>query len=1190
VLDESFLLSDEEFDALDPEEQQRYLDLLAEEQEDWALNPRQIEAERLADETDEFLFGGSAGPGKGLVESETVWTPFGPREIGGLKPGDQVSHPDGGVSRVIAVHHRGIQPCYRVEFSDGGSLVTDADHLWRYRLSGKRIKRSIDWKVCTTPQLAQFSAAAIKQASAERRPNWPLIPLSEPVNFNLTSRHPEARWPIDPYVLGVLLGDGCLTQTSVTFTSADAEIVEGVRRWAATRGWDVKKFAGKYAWGVVGVFRGRTKSELRLMLEELEIYGKRAEVKAVPERYKLTPIEMRRALVQGLMDTDGTVDPRGHASFSSASKQLALDLQWLLRSLGYKAKVSERPTGYRKDGVHVPCLTGYLVTISGRSALDLFRLERKRARCLEPTAPGQRRVTAVYRVPDQRTVCISVDHPDGMFVAGEDFVVTHNSEWLLYRADRLSREVPGHATLLLRSSFPELRRSLIRRSFTKLLYEDSRCGRPHWRAADKEWRYPNGAVIELGHCQSEDDVGIYLSAEYDMIGFDELTEFTEYQFDMIRSRARTTRAKKALGARPHVVGATNPGRRGHAWVKELFVRGTDYGDHIRVIETHLPTGETARRRVGYLPASVLDNPHIDPKYVEHLMSLPENLRRQYLEGDWDTFEGQYFPEFQKTKVELDGTVTPWHVIDPFPIPHEWPRFRAIDYGYAAPFACLWFAVDRDGYVYVYREAYETKLTPREQAIKVTKMSLCDTGGMIRPEKFDYTVADPSMWSNREGGLSIAAQYLQEKVQLRKGENDRIAGWGRVRDWLRADENGNPGVRVFSSCTNLIRTLPELVYDKNKPEDLDTTLEDHLCFVAGTLVQTATGAKPIETVVPGDMAWTRAGWAPVVAAGMSSGDAGVVRVRTEAGTVTCTPDHPLLLDTGEWAKAALLDPNDRIIAWDESLLPSGMDSRSALTRIVHTDPTTTSGATREPREQRASRHFIEPYGRRRTGRFQRAGTSTTSMGTSTTTTSRIWRLFRRAITPGSIRSTWRRLAALPPPGIGAKRGMSGMWIMADGYGRTVNLTLEPASVAALNSQRWHPTAMSDFVPTHASPSGAGTNASTTRHMSANAAAPPSRATSTTAPGFVAAHVLSVTALESRAAVYSLSVDGPLHEFVANGVVALNCDALRYGLMTRPRRFKPVISADSGEVGKLKRMLDRMGNRGKAKYHPDLGRMP
>lgn len=409
------------------------------------------------------------------------------------------------------------------------------------------------------------------------------------------------------------------------------------------------------------------------------------------------------------------------------------------------------------------------------------------------------------------------------------------SEWVMHRALRLSLAIPGHASLLLRTSFPELRRSLIRRSIVRFASLPVEV-RPKWRAAEKEWKFPNGSVIEFGYCETDDDVGQYLSAEYDFIAFDELTEFSLYQYNMIRSRARTTKAKLKLGARPHVVGATNPGRRGHAWVKALFVTATDHGRLGVVWVREVEDGKfdvrktkpnlDGYRRVAFESCTVLDNPHIDPGYVSHLMSLPAALKRQYLEGDWDVFEGQYFNEFQQIRVDSAGTTHPHHVVEPFEIPPGWPKVRCIDWGWSAPFCCLWLTYDEDGACYVYRELWQSKLTPEDQAEKVKSMSVGTYEGMTQPEKITHTMADPSAWHQKGSGFSIAQQWLTAGLQCRKANNDRVAGWQRVREYLKEDADGDPGLRIFSTCTNLIRTIPEMIHDKNHPEDLDTTLDDH----------------------------------------------------------------------------------------------------------------------------------------------------------------------------------------------------------------------------------------------------------------------------------------------------------------------------------------------------------------------------
>ena len=380
----------------------------------------------------EALFGGSAGGGKGIGINNIVWTPFGPKKVGDIKVGDQLVNPQGGASKVIAVYKRGIQPCYKVEFSDGASIVTDSDHLWQYRLSGKLIKRDIDWKIATTPQLGDFLNQALTQQANNQRPNWPLIPLTEPINFTITSRNPDARWPIDPYTLGVLLGDGSMTNRSTTFASADQEIVQRVSDWCNTKGFTINSNGITHR--IVTGQIGPKKSSLMQALEKLDVRH-RAENKKVPEAYMMAPLNVRQGVIQGLMDTDGYVDERGHASFTSVSKELAKNVQWIARSLGFKASITQKIGKYRNtQGDIVECQTAYLVTFSGRNPAQLFHLKRKKDRCVEPQQTGIRRVVSVERVPDQETVCFTIDHPNGLFVAGEDFIVTHNSSALLMAA------------------------------------------------------------------------------------------------------------------------------------------------------------------------------------------------------------------------------------------------------------------------------------------------------------------------------------------------------------------------------------------------------------------------------------------------------------------------------------------------------------------------------------------------------------------------------------------------------------------------------------------------------------------------------------------------------------------------------------------------------------------------------------
>jgi len=407
------------------------------------------------------------------------------------------------------------------------------------------------------------------------------------------------------------------------------------------------------------------------------------------------------------------------------------------------------------------------------------------------------------------------------------------SEWLLWHVLELARKHDGWHGLVLRSSFPELRRTLIRRSVER--FAELPVGeRPVWRAADKEWRFPNGSVIEFGYCESDDDVRQFLSAEYDCIALDEATEFTDYQASMLRSRCRTTARKRARGIRPHMVLCSNPGGRGHKWVKERYVDPTGASEGTATIVTRLDDGRETSRTVGFVPATAYDNPHIDPAYIENLLQLPEALRKQYLEGSWDSFEGMYFEEFERDLIDpKTGERTPWHVVPDFPIPAHWPRTRGMDYGYVQPYGAVWLTRDPDtGFEYVYRVQKHSGLTVSDQARTILAADKLSDG---RPEKIDWTMLDPSCWRRDGAGASISQQLAQSGLRCRKADNRRIDGWIAIRERLQASTIETPdgpytapGLRIFASCEPLIDEFALAMRDKNNGEDLDKKPHnDHL---------------------------------------------------------------------------------------------------------------------------------------------------------------------------------------------------------------------------------------------------------------------------------------------------------------------------------------------------------------------------
>lgn len=371
--------------------------------------------------------------------------------------------------------------------------------------------------------------------------------------------------------------------------------------------------------------------------------------------------------------------------------------------------------------------------------------------------------------------------------------------------------------LLLRRTYPELETSLIMRAFQ---WYPSMGGKQ--KDSGKLWTFPSGATIRFGHIEHDKDVYKYQSAEFDFIGFDELTTFTEFQYLYLFSRCR--------GTDPNVIryvrGATNPGNIGHVWVKQRFV---DNKEPYKVYKN----GSITR---AFIPARVWDNPTLlkhDPLYIERLKLLPENQQRMLLDGDWNVFEGQYFSEWREER----------HVVKPFPIPETWYKFRAIDYGRSAPFCCKWYAVDYDGNVWVYREYYEVN--------KIASMNAQAVADLSTGEKYRYTVADPSIFNKTHLPESIADVMARYGVPCIKGGNDRTAGWNSMREYLYWDEHKDPKIRYFKTCVNSIRTIPQLIHDPRRPEDLDTTGEDHAADTDRYFLQTLRqrkSAKPDNPVL------------------------------------------------------------------------------------------------------------------------------------------------------------------------------------------------------------------------------------------------------------------------------------------------------------------------------------------------------
>lgn len=346
-----------------------------------------------------------------------------------------------------------------------------------------------------------------------------------------------------------------------------------------------------------------------------------------------------------------------------------------------------------------------------------------------------------------------------------------------------------------------------------------------WRASEREFHlkpeYTGGQICFRNLAEPSS----YDSAEFAGVEIDELPKNQKRVFDDLRS---ILRYPNLPDEECFFLGTGNPKGVGLAWCKKLWI------DKIYDDDNDDPS------QYAFVQAFAKDNPYLSPGYVKSLALLPESERKALLEGSWDEFKGQFFPEWRK------GV----HTCAPFEIPRGrgiW--YRTLDWGYAAPASVGWWWLSDTGTLFRVKELYQRHLKPSELAKKVKAM----TG---EHEEIAITLADPSIWSKGEHDKSIAEILHANGVPCVPADNERIGGWQRCREWLRVMDDvvphqeasdyisgakqlpatwkvvGSqvfkpvPPMIVFDTCYDFIRTVPTCVYDDKKPEDLDTTGEDH----------------------------------------------------------------------------------------------------------------------------------------------------------------------------------------------------------------------------------------------------------------------------------------------------------------------------------------------------------------------------
>jgi hypothetical protein len=396
------------------------------------MDHQKIAIEKLL-ANDKYILADDMGLGKAIDNNTLIYTELGVKKMGEIVIGDKVIGSDGKPHNVIGVFPQGKKETYRVTFNDGYSILTDNEHLWSVSSPNNSKNRQNDRRkktlVLSTEQMYNGGKTTTlgdgnnknKKYTIEthyKSPNgnnkWQ-IPIVKPIEFN------NNELPIDPYLLGLCLGDGYFNkQNNCVFgvhVNDYDELFEGVNLIPKKTNKPNMKYGTLHLNG---------------NLESLGLNDTRSHNKFIPDIYKYTSIQNRLSILQGLMDTDGhcMISKNGTfngTEFSTISEKLCDDVCEIVQTLGGIARKKSRRSFYKKDGKKIECNISYRVNIKLPSGMNPFRLKRKSDRYIEPKKyPTGRYISKIEKYGESECTCISVDSPDKLYVA-EHSIVTHNT-------------------------------------------------------------------------------------------------------------------------------------------------------------------------------------------------------------------------------------------------------------------------------------------------------------------------------------------------------------------------------------------------------------------------------------------------------------------------------------------------------------------------------------------------------------------------------------------------------------------------------------------------------------------------------------------------------------------------------------------------------------------------------------------
>lgn len=396
----------------------------------WMEKLKELFPNNLETKVNNFIASGARGLGKAQPLDALVLTQYGYKEMGSLKVGDLIYGRDGNLYPILGLFPQGVRPIYKVSFSDGTSTECSDEHLWTV------IDKRNDIPILKTLTINEILKCKYRTISKEGwANNYFEIPSCDPIKFEHKDNF------ISPYMMGCLLGDGCLgsleSNQCIDLSTDDEEIYNILQEELNSKGYKFSK-GGTQCYNIVKQSRDCKPNIYKEEITRLNLLGKKSDTKFIPKNYLYNDVDSRVSLLQGLMDTDGEVSKTGdYVGFSTCSEQLAKDVVWLVQSLGGIATIIKKTNCtyhyvYDYKDKHTDeirkCKNQFQISIRLSNGIIPFKLSRKRNRFKSfKKSRSNRKIVSIDRIEDKECQCLYLGSEEHLYLTN-DFIVTHNTE------------------------------------------------------------------------------------------------------------------------------------------------------------------------------------------------------------------------------------------------------------------------------------------------------------------------------------------------------------------------------------------------------------------------------------------------------------------------------------------------------------------------------------------------------------------------------------------------------------------------------------------------------------------------------------------------------------------------------------------------------------------------------------------